>query len=39
MPSFEHNHFYLLELALIFEPTSQYSLDYTFSSIDNEITS
>jgi len=39
MPSFEHAHFYLLELAHIFEPTSQYALDYTFSSIDSEISS
>ena len=39
MPSFEHNNFYLLGLSHIFEPTSQYSLDYTFSSIDNEISS
>ena len=38
MPSFEQDHQYLLELSNIFEPTSQYSLDYTFSSIDNEIT-
>jgi len=37
MPSFEHDHFYLLELSHIFKPTSQYSLDYTFSSIDSEI--
>jgi len=37
MPSFEHDHLYLLELSHIFEPTSQYSLDYTFSSIDSEI--
>jgi len=39
MPSFEQDHQYLLQLSNIFEPTSQYSLDYTFSSIDNEITS
>ena len=38
MPSFEQDHQYLLELSNIFEPTSQYALDYTFSSIDNEIT-
>jgi len=37
MPLFEHHHFYLLELSHIFEPTSQYSLDYTFFSIDSEI--
>ena len=39
MPSFEHDHFYLTELSHILEPTSQYSLDYTFSSIDSEISS
>jgi len=39
MPSFEHDHFYLLEHSHIFEPTSQYSLVYTFSSSDNEIAS
>jgi len=39
MPSFEHDHFYLLELSHILEPTSQYSLDYTSSSIDSEIAS
>ena len=38
MPSFEQNHEYLLELSNIFEPTSQYSRDYTFTSIDEEIT-
>jgi len=37
MPSFEQDHYYLLELSNMLEPTSQYSLDYTFSSIDNEI--
>jgi len=37
MPSFEQDHEYLLELAKIFEPTSQYSLNYTFTSIDDEI--
>jgi len=38
MPSFEQDHYYLLELSNILEPKSQYSFDYTFSSIDNEIT-
>jgi len=37
MPSFEEDHKYLLELLSIFELTSQYSLDYTFASIDSEI--
>jgi len=37
MPSFERDHEYLLELSNVFEPTSQYSLDYTFSAIDEEI--
>jgi len=37
MPSFEQDHHYLLELSTIFEPTTQYLLDYTFSSIDDEI--
>jgi len=37
MPSFEQDHEYLLEISDIFEPKRQYSLDYTFSSIDNEI--
>jgi len=37
MPSFEQDHQYLLELSNIFKPTSQYSLDYTFSAIDEEI--
>jgi len=37
MPSFQQDHYYLLELSNIFEPTSQYSLDYTFSAIDEEI--
>jgi len=37
MPSFEHDHFYLLELSNILEPKRQYSLNYTFSSIDDEI--
>jgi len=38
MPSFEQDHEYLLELSSIFEPTSQYLLDYTFASIDSDIT-
>ena len=38
MPSFEQDHQHLLELSNIFEPTSQYALEYTFSSIDNEVT-
>jgi len=37
MPFFEQNHEYLLELSNIFEPTSQYSFDYTFASIDRDI--
>jgi len=37
MPSFEQDHEYLLELSNVFEPTSQYSLDHTFSAIDEEI--
>ena len=37
IPSFEQDHEYLLELSNVFEPTSQYSLDYTFSTIDEEI--
>jgi len=37
MPYFEQDHEYLLELAKIFEQTSQYSLNYTFTSIDDEI--
>jgi len=31
------DHLYLLELATFLEPKSQYSFDYTFQSIDNEI--
>ena len=38
MPSFDHDHRLLLELADIFEPKKQYSFDFTFASIDNEIT-
>jgi len=31
------DHLYLLELSTYLEPKSQYSLDYTFQSIDDEI--
>jgi len=31
------DHLYLLELSTFLEPKSQYSYDYTFQSIDNEI--
>jgi len=34
MPSFEQDHFFLLELATITKPQSSYHLDYTYSSID-----
>jgi len=37
MPSCEQDHEYLLELSNIFEPTSQYSLEYTCICIDSEI--
>jgi len=37
MPSFEQDHEYLLEYSHIFEPKKQYSFDYTFTSIDDEI--
>jgi len=37
MPSFEQDHFFLLDLATILEPQSSYHFDYTFSSIDEEI--
>jgi len=37
MPSFEHDHFYLLELSTIFERQTTYHLDYTFTSIDEEL--
>jgi len=37
MPSFEQDHQYLSVLSNIFEPTSQYSLNYTFGVIDSEI--
>jgi len=36
MTCFE-DHLYLLELSTFLEPKSQYSFDYTFQSIDNEI--
>jgi len=35
MPSFEQDHQYLLEFANILEPTSQYSFDLTFLTIDS----
>jgi len=31
------DHLYLLELSTYLEPKSQYSLDYTFQSIDSEL--
>jgi len=31
------DHLYLLELSTFLEPKSQYSFDYTFQSIDDEI--
>jgi len=37
MPSFEQDHFFLLELATIFEPQSSYHVDYTYSSINSLI--
>jgi len=37
MPTFEDDHFFLLDLATILEPQSSYSLDYTFGSINEEI--
>jgi len=37
MPSFEQDHFFLLDLATTFEPQSSYQFDYTFGSIDEEI--
>ena len=37
MPSFEQDHFLLLDLATILEPQSSYQFDYTFGSIDEEI--
>jgi len=35
MPSFEQEHFFLLELSTIFKPQSSYHFDYTYSSIDS----
>jgi len=32
------DHLYLLELSTFLEPKSQYSFDYTFQSIDSELT-
>jgi len=37
MPSFEQEHFFLLDLATILEPQSSYQFDYTFGSIHEEI--
>jgi len=37
MPSFEHDHFYLLELLVIFEPQSSYQFYYTFALISEEL--
>jgi len=37
MPSFEQEHFFLLDLATILEPQSSYQFDYTFGSINEEI--
>jgi len=37
MPSFEQDHFFLLELAHILEPKEQYSFDFTFDSIDQNL--
>jgi len=37
MPSFEENHFLLLDLATILEPQSSYQFDYTFTSILEEL--
>jgi len=36
MPSFEQDHFFLLELSHILEPKEQYSFDFTFDSIDQQ---
>jgi len=33
MPSFEQEHFFLLEFSNILEPKSSYRLDYTYTSI------
>jgi len=35
MPSFEEDHFFLLELSTILEPQSSYHFDYTYFSIDS----
>ena len=37
MPSFEQEHFFLLDLATILEPQSSYQFDYTFGSISEEL--
>jgi len=37
MPSFEQDHFFLLDLAAILEPQSSYQFDYSFGSINEEI--
>jgi len=37
MPTFEDDHFFLLDLATILKPQSSYRFDYTFGSIDEEI--
>ena len=37
MPYFKQDHEYLLEYSHIFEPKKQYSFDYTFALIDDEI--
>jgi len=37
MPSFEQDHFFLLDLATILEPQSSYQFDHTFGSINEEI--
>jgi len=34
MPSFEKEHFFLLELENVFEPQSSYHHDYSYSSIE-----
>jgi len=35
MPSFEQDHFHLLELSAIFEPQSSYHYDCTYSSFES----
>jgi len=37
MPSFEQDHFFLLDLATILEPQTSYQFDHTFASINEEI--